>query len=197
MGAARQSHVLQRVCGPDRSGHGSPNPPESPRPAAPGAGRAAHFRVLQDLGRLPARAPRRSGDDRGRDVASRGLRPARSKPRVRSHGRGTRRAGASGSGQWRVPEAPPRPPPGPTSCPRVPGPGSRGAPCGGAPRECADAPPGPGALGRRRRLGGAGTTFRRPRPAPVLARRIAPRGRRRQDTAAPARLIRGPCAAPF
>lgn len=60
--------------------------------------------------------------------------------------------------------------------------------------------PGPG-LRRRRAASGRrrGTTFGgRPRPAPCprAAERSALR-RRRQDTAAPARLIRAPCAAPF
>lgn len=202
------------------NGGGSPHPPESPNRPRCGGGshkrqwpqgprpqrpRLRHcvpnFRPPRTCAGCSARPPR-AGAERPPPA---GGRKRAASPASGLTARGTRGAGASGSGQWRIPVPPPSSPPRTTAPPRAAlRSRTAGQRCGSVPDSerpgSARTPrPGRGRWDGARRLRGAGTTFRvRPRPAPCprAAERSALR-RWRQDTAAPARLIRGPCAAPF
>lgn len=143
-GAPRQSHVLQGMCGPDRSGDGSPPPagvPPTDRPAAPGAGRAAHFRVLPGLGAAPCAVPpppfprgsRRIGSGprcRLPWAAASAQQSSAAALTVGARAGPGRRGRDSGGSRRPPPNSSLWVPPGtPAICPGFPGRGSRGAPC--------------------------------------------------------------------
>lgn len=186
-----------------------PSPAGVPEPTA--ARGAASSSARGPAGRRPGpelppsrdlRQPLRAAPEgRGREAATRGRPKACSQPRVGSRGSGHARGGGVRFGTADPGAASLHPTPPRAAAPSRAGPRSRAAGlCPGERPGSARAPrPGRGRRDGGGRRGGAGTTFRvRPRPAPCprAAERSALR-RRRQDTATPARLIRGPCAAPF
>lgn len=181
-------------CAPGPAGNAWPRPRRRRKPGPAGAPDPQSCGVSTGGRDLAAGAPRSRPPRAGRSFPARPPGPGVA-PRGRQAPRPLSGPGArAGPGvEARTAEAPAAPLASPGPGPGAPAPAGRGT-------RGLHAAQRPGDARGPARPGARGLLSAPPAPRPLSSRggtlRAAPR-RRRQDTAAPARLIRGPCAAPF